>query len=115
MLLDVTSFTASGLRDWLIQRVSAIILALYTLFIMGFLLIHPHLTYDQWHALFQYNFMRIISVIVLFSLISHAWIGMWTVSTDYIKLACIRVSLQILGILALLACFIWGIKILWGA
>lgn len=115
MLLDITSFGFSGLRDWLLQRVTAIILGLYALFLMGFLLIHPQLTYHQWHALFQYTLMRITTVIALLGLMIHAWIGMWTVSTDYIKLSCIRLSLQILGILTLLACFIWGIMILWGA
>ena len=38
----------------------------------------------QWHALFSANWMRIFSLLALVALSVHAWVGMWTISTDYL-------------------------------
>ncbi len=110
---NVTSFTGNGLRDWLIQRVSAIILVAYTLFLFGFIFIHPHLTYDVWLDLFQNLFVKIFTVLALLSIYSHAWIGIWTVLTDYIKSTWLRGLLEVLVIIALIGYFVWGVAILW--
>lgn len=52
MVNNVTSLTGNGLKDWLIQRVTAVYFAVYSFFIIGFLLLHPELGFAQWHALF---------------------------------------------------------------
>lgn len=114
MVTDVTSLTGNGLKDWLIQRVSAIYLALYMLFLLGYLLMHTSLKYDNWHALFQLQAMQIASVIALFLLLLHAWIGIWTVTTDYIKRTVVRVPVQVLVALFLGSQFLWGFMIVWG-
>ncbi|MDP3704715.1 MAG: succinate dehydrogenase, hydrophobic membrane anchor protein [Legionellaceae bacterium] len=114
MVTNVTSLTGNGLKDWLIQRVSAIYLAAYLLFLMGYLLSHLSLEYTNWHALFHLRSMQIASVIALFLLLLHAWIGIWTVTTDYIKRTGIRVSVQVLVALFLGSQFLWGFMIVWG-
>ena len=114
MVTDVTSLTGNGLKDWLIQRVTAVFFAVYALFLMGFLCCHPHLLYSDWQALFQTVWFQIASVIALLTLSLHAWIGIWTVTTDYIKCAAIRLSVQLLVALLLLGQFIWGLMIVWG-
>jgi len=113
MVGNITSLTNNGLRDWLIQRVSALVLAVYTIFLLTFIYMHPNLDFMTWQGLFANPIMRIASAIVMLSLISHAWIGLWTVSTDYLKSTVIRVSFQMVVVLLLLAAFIWGIDILW--
>jgi len=113
MVANVMSLTGSGTRDWLVQRVSAIVFGLYILFLLGFIVLHPNLRYEQWHALFAHAWMRIISAVVLLNLILHAWIGIWRVTTDYMTALWLRMTLQILIVLALLSCFVWGIDILW--
>ncbi|WP_454782729.1 succinate dehydrogenase, hydrophobic membrane anchor protein [Legionella sp. WA2022007384] len=114
MVNNVTSLTGNGLKDWLIQRVTAVYFAAYSFFIIGFLLLHPELGFAQWHALFSNILVRIASLIALFALSLHAWVGIWTVTTDYMKCTALRLSVQMLVVLWLLSQFIWGLMILWG-
>lgn len=114
MVTNVTSLTGNGLKDWLIQRVTAVYFAVYTIFIIGFLLSHPGLSFAQWHALFSNIVVQIASIIALFALTLHAWIGIWTVTTDYMKCTVLRVSVQMIVVLWLLSQFVWGLMILWG-
>ena len=114
MLTNITSLTGNGLKDWLFQRVSAIILAVYTLFVLGFMACHTPMTFEVWHRLFQCNAMRVFSSVTLLSLIIHSWIGIWTISTDYLPNLAIRLSFQFLAAVAHLVLLIWGITILWG-
>jgi succinate dehydrogenase membrane anchor subunit len=114
MVTNVTSLTGNGLRDWLIQRVSAIFIAAYAIFLVGFIVIHPQLNFDQWRSLFDCVWVQVATMIFLVSLMLHAWVGIWTVTTDYVKGTILRLSLQMLVVLFLLGLFIWGIHIFWG-
>jgi succinate dehydrogenase / fumarate reductase membrane anchor subunit len=115
MVKNVTSLTRSGLRDWLFQRVSAIIIGIYVIFLATFILCHPHMEYATWQSLFAHTLMRIATVIVLIAILIHAYIGMWTISTDYLtKSTPIRLLFQVVVWVALIAFLIWGIMILWG-
>lgn len=114
MVNNVTSLTGNGLKDWLIQRVTAVYFAVYSIFIIGFLLLHPGLDFAQWHALFSNIVVQIATIIALLALSLHAWVGIWTVTTDYMKCTVLRVSVQMIVVLWLLSQFIWGLMILWG-
>ncbi len=114
MVASVTSFGRSGLYDWMIQRVSAIVLAAYTIFIIGYLFLNPDLTYSQWNALFEQTCVRIFSLMALLSFGAHAWIGLWTISTDYIKAMVFRFIFQALSGLVMFVYVVWGVQILWG-
>lgn len=114
-LTNITSLTRNGVRDWLIQRVSSVILAFYVFFLLGYFVFHPQIQFFTWQGLFQDTLFRVFSVLFLVSLIWHAWIGMWTIVTDYIKPAGIRLAVILLIIIALFAYVIWGIDILWSA
>ncbi|MFT4059034.1 MAG: succinate dehydrogenase, hydrophobic membrane anchor protein [Legionella sp.] len=114
MVTNITSLTGNGLKDWLVQRVTAVFFAAYTFFILGYLLSHPGLGYEQWHALFAHPLIQIATAIALLALILHAWIGIWTVTTDYIKCTVLRISVQMAVLLWLLVQLIWGFMILWG-
>jgi len=113
MVKNITALSSTGLRDWLIQRVSAVILACYTIFLVIYFLIHPNLNYQTWHALYANWWMKTATVITLLSLLFHAWIGIWTVLTDYIKCAIGRGTLQVLVIIALIGFFIWGLEVIY--
>lgn len=114
MVGNATSLSRSGLRDWLIQRLSAVILGAYTLFLVVFLFMHCPLQYENWHNLFDSTLMRIFTFLALLSLVYHTWIGLWTVFTDYIKCSRLRFSLQVLVVVVLLGYMVWGIDIVWG-
>lgn len=113
MVRNVMSLTRNGLLDWLIQRVSALLIGAYGVFLIAYLVCHPQLNFADWQALFANNFMRIFSFLVLLSILAHTWVGMWTVFTDYIKPVCIRFIVEIATIVLLLAYVAWGIAILW--
>ena len=121
MVTSVTSFGRSGLYDWLIQRVTAVVLAAYVIFLTVYIVVNPELTYEQWTNLFAQLWMRVFSLVALFSFISHAWIGLWSVLTDYLterllggKATVLRIFAQmVLGGVSV-TYLIWGIEILWG-
>lgn len=114
MVTQVTSFGRSGLYDWMVQRVSAVILSIYTVFIVAYLLINPELTYSQWSGLFETTWVRIFTLLALLSIAVHSWIGLWSVSTDYIKSTGFRFLFQALCGLAMFVYVVWGIQVLWG-
>ncbi|CUB02338.1 succinate dehydrogenase, hydrophobic membrane anchor protein [Marinomonas fungiae] len=114
MVTQITSFGRSGLYDWMMQRVSALVLAVYSIFIIGYLLLNPDLTYEQWSGLFETTSMRIFSLLALLSVGIHSWIGLWSVSTDYIKATGVRFFFQSLCGLVMFIYVVWGVQVLWG-
>ena len=121
MVTNVTNLSRSGLYDWMAQRVSAVVLAAYFLFLLGYMVASPDLGYAQWHALFFQNWMRIFSLMALVALCAHAWVGMWTISTDYLTsmalgrwATAVRFLFQAVCGMAMFVVFVWGVQILWG-
>ena len=113
-LTNVTSLSGNGLRDWVIQRTTSVILAAYILFLLGYILCHRSLDYVTWQGLFTHLSMKLLSSLFLLSLFWHAWIGLWTIVTDYIKSASLRLLIQLVIIIVLFLYFIWGLVIFWG-
>ncbi len=114
MVRTATSLGRSGLQDWIIQRITAIILAIYTAFLFGYFIINSDFSYEAWRILFTFPWMRCASVLALFSLITHAWVGIWTITTDYIKPIGLRLLVQVMVVIILLIDLVWGIHIIWG-
>ncbi|KTC66462.1 succinate dehydrogenase, hydrophobic membrane anchor protein (plasmid) [Legionella adelaidensis] len=114
MVPNVTSLTGNGLKDWLIQRLTAVYFAVYCLFLLGFIIAHPGMRFEQWLALFHFPFFKIATIIALLAFLLHTWIGIWTVTTDYITCTAIRLTVQSLVLLVLLAQLVGGIMIVWG-
>lgn len=121
MVTSVTTLGRSGLSDWLIQRVTGVILAFYTLFMVVYLAVNPDMDYGQWLRLFQCLPVKLFTLAAVLSVAAHAWIGLWSVLTDYVtvrllgaKATAIRVVLEVGMIIVILAFVIWAIDILWG-
>ena len=114
MVTSITSFGRSGLYDWMIQRVTAVVLLAYTVFMIGYLVVNPDLDYNQWKELFESTAMRIFTLLALLSMSAHAWIGMWSISTDYIKPTGFRFLFQSACGLLTFIYVVWGVQILWG-
>jgi succinate dehydrogenase / fumarate reductase membrane anchor subunit len=120
MVTSVTSFGRSGLYDWFVQRASAVILLTYFLF-LGWTLVSG-VDYSAWKALFQQTWMRVFSLLALISLCAHAWVGLWTVFTDYLTQrllgapgSVLRLSAEAISALIMFTYLIWGIQILWSS
>ena len=103
-----------GLRDWLIQRVTAVLMALYCVALAGYLLMQPNLDYDVWTGLFSSQAVRTFTFLFLLSLFYHAWVGIRDIVMDYVKSAAVRLVIHVLVILALLLYAIWSVEIFWG-
>lgn len=121
MVTAVTSFGRSGLQDWLFQRVTAVAMAAYVIFIVAYIAMHPNLTYEQWSGLYGSLWMRVFSLITLLSIVIHAWIGLWVILTDYLtvylmgpKATFLRVVAQMSLALVSVYYTVWGFEILWG-
>ena len=119
MVIAVTSFGRSGVSDWLVQRVSAVILLAYFT-VIGFA-IGGGVEYGEWKALFEQTWMRVFSLLAILSLAAHAWIGMWAVFTDYLTERlmgatgnALRITCQIGSSLLIFIYVVWSIQILWG-
>lgn len=114
MVASISSLTGNGLRDWVTQRLSAFLVAVYAIMLLGFFMTHSPLSYGEWHKFFQCSVVRVFSLIFIFSLVLHAWIGVWTVTTDYLKCTVLRIIVQLGFALMLVICLAWGIDIFWG-
>jgi len=104
-----------GLRDWLGQRVTAVVMAVFILCLAGGLLVALPQGYAGWKAVFANQWMRIAAFLFLVSLFWHAWIGVRNILMDYVHATGVRLTLQILVILSLLFYTVWSAEILWSA
>ena len=102
-----------GLRDWLAQRVSAVLMPIYMAFLLGFVAAHRPLQYGDWKGLFDQAWMRIFSLLFVISLCIHAWVGMRNIFMDYVGSTGIRLLQQVVVIVALAVYFLWAVQILW--
>ena len=102
-----------GLRDWLAQRITAVVMALYMVTIGFVLFSGKPVTYDAWRSLFAQGWMRVATLLFAFSLTWHAWVGVRDIIMDYIKQDGLRLALQVLTLLLLGAYLGWTVQILW--
>jgi succinate dehydrogenase / fumarate reductase membrane anchor subunit len=114
MVKSVLGVNHQGLQDWLIQRVSAVIMAIYSIGMISYFLIGGPIEFVNWHALFAHVWMKIATILCVASLLFHAWVGMWTIFTDYVKPYGLTIVLNVLVFFSLVASFFWALLILWG-
>ena len=111
--MAMVAMSQRGFRDWLIQRISAILIGSYAVVIVGYLLSYPNTSYTDWMHFYDTTWMRIFTIVALVSVLWHAWIGLWTVFTDYVKPNFLRLCLNILLALLLMVYLIWCLDIFW--
>lgn len=103
-----------GLRDWLSQRVTAGLMALYTLIVLAQVLFSKGpLGYEGWAGIFASQWMKVFTFVIIVALLYHAWVGVRDIWMDYVKSTAIRLMLQILTLCWLVGCSGWAIQILW--
>ncbi len=103
-----------GLRDWLAQRVTAALIALFTLVVLAQVLLGAgEIGYDKWAGIFSPQWMKALTFAVIVALIYHVWIGVRDIWMDYVKPVGLRFVLQVFTIVWLVACGGWAIQVLW--
>ena len=104
-----------GLRDWLAQRVTGALMALFTIIVLGqVMLTSGPIGYDKWAGIFSSQWMKVLTFSVILALLYHVWIGMRDIWMDYVTSAVwLRLVLQVATIVWLIGCAGWAIQVLW--
>ena len=102
-----------GLRDWLSQRVTAALMALFTLAVIVQVLLPGEMCYDKWAGIFSHQWMKVLTFVVIVALGVHVWVGVRDILMDYIKPAGLRLTLEVIVLLMIAAYVGWTIQILW--
>ena len=102
-----------GLRDWLGQRVTAALMALFTVVLVLQVLSPGKMGYDKWAGIFSAQWMKVLTFVVIVSLGWHAWVGVRDIWMDYIKPVGLRLALQVFSIVWLVGCAGWAVQVLW--
>ncbi len=103
-----------GLRDWLAQRVTAVLMALFTVLLLAQIIFTKRpLGYELWAGIFSAQWMKVLTFTVIIALLYHAWVGIRDIWMDYVKPVSVRLSLQVFSIVWLVGCAGWAIQVLW--
>jgi len=102
-----------GLRDWLAQRVTGLIMAVYSIIVAVVLTTGVPINYAVWADLFSQGWMRVATLLFAASLAWHAWVGVRDILMDYVKPTGARLTLEILVLLMIAGTLAWAIQILW--
>jgi succinate dehydrogenase / fumarate reductase, membrane anchor subunit len=102
-----------GMRDWLSQRITAVLMAVFTIVLLAQVLLGGEMGYDRWAEIFSAQWMKMLTLVVFIALGWHAWVGVRDIWMDYVKPVAVRLVLQVLTIVWLLACMGWAVQVLW--
>jgi succinate dehydrogenase / fumarate reductase membrane anchor subunit len=102
-----------GFRDWLAQRVTAVVMAVYTVIFAISAMTMPGMSHENWRALFAGGLMRFATFLFFMSLCYHAWIGVRDIFMDYVKPTGVRLALHVIVILLLVGYAGWAAQTLW--
>ncbi len=113
MLIQLLTNKYPGMRLWLSQRLSAIVMAIYIVLVVMLLIIFRPANFNAWHALMSPIWFRLVTFVFFVSLFIHAWLGVKDVFEDYIFNLKLRAYLQIIVDVLLVVYLIWSSFILW--
>ncbi len=103
-----------GLRDWLSQRITGALMALFTIILLAQVVFsRGPIGYDLWAGIFAAQWMKVLTFSVIVALLYHVWVGMRDVWMDYVQPVGIRLVLQVFTIVWLVGCAGWAIQVLW--
>ena len=102
-----------GLRDWLAQRVTSLLMALFTIVVVVQVLLPGPLDYARWSGIFARQWMKVLTFVTVVALLYHVWVGMRDIWMDYVQPVGIRLVCQVFTIVWLVACAGWAIQVLW--
>ena len=107
-------WASSGYKDWVWQRISALVFLVYALLVISYWAFFPEALLNDWRVFLLNPYMKVLGTLALISFVVHAWIGLWTVITDYVKPALLNKLAIIIVLALLLFYFVFGIVVFWG-
>lgn len=102
-----------GLRDWLSQRVTAALMALFTVALLVQVLLPGEMGYDRWAGIFSRQWMKVLTFVVIVAMLMHVWVGVRDIWMDYVKPVAVRLVLQVFALVWLVGCAGWAVQVLW--
>ena len=103
-----------GLRDWLAQRVTGALMALFTFVVLANVLFTKgDIGYDKWAGIFSSQWMKALTFSIFIAFAYHVWVGVRDIWMDYVKPVGVRLVLQVFTMVWLVACLGWAIQVLW--
>ncbi len=107
-----------GTRDFIVQRMTAVIMAVYTLALVLYAIFVPSLDFESWRAFFSFTvgvlpLGQLLATVAFLSLAWHAWVGVRDIWMDYAPSDGLRLFLQVLTIMWLVAAVVFFAQILW--
>lgn len=103
----------TGLRAWLVQRVTALYMLFFVIFLAAHFLIDPPQSYLAWRSWMLSPSVSSAFVVFSAALLAHVWVGIRDVILDYVQPIGVRVlGLALLGF-GLCGLGAWVIRILW--
>lgn len=114
MKMRITSSSHSGLLEWLLQRLSAVYLGIFAIYVTARIWLWPMTDFLAWQEWVTTPWVRVMWFLAFGGLLTHAWIGMRSVFMDYLGSFQVRLVASILLASGLLACGMWVIDILYG-
>lgn len=102
-----------GLRDWLAQRATAVLMALFTIVLVVECLMPGEMSYQKWGGIFAHQWMKVLTFVIIVAIIWHAWVGVRDVLMDYVTAVAPRLVLQVAAIAWLVGCAGWALQVLW--
>jgi succinate dehydrogenase / fumarate reductase, membrane anchor subunit len=113
MLLQLLTKKYPGMRLWLSQRLTALVMAFYIVALTILLLIIQPSGHAAWHALIAPIWFRVATLVFFMCLFMHAWLGVADVLKDYVFNKTLRGYMQIVVDLLLVLYLFWLSFILW--
>jgi succinate dehydrogenase / fumarate reductase membrane anchor subunit len=114
MVTGQASLKRNGVQDYVTTRATALIMTAFSLFMGGYFIVTPDITYAVWNELFSGLAMKVFTFITLVSIMFHIRIGMWQVLTDYVKASGLRAFVQFIINLIASVYVVVGLFVLWG-
>jgi succinate dehydrogenase / fumarate reductase, membrane anchor subunit len=102
-----------GVTGFLLQRLTAVVMAVYTIYAIAMLLYRRPGNYADWSAMFTGSFFRLFTMLFIVALLYHAWIGMRDILMDYLRPTGIRLLSQTVVGVVLVFYLLWSASILW--
>jgi succinate dehydrogenase / fumarate reductase membrane anchor subunit len=111
----VVSGAHYGLKDWMAQRITGVLMTLFTFIVIAqVLMISGPIGYESWAGIFASQWMKTLTFAVIIALAYHVWVGMRDIWMDYVTASvALRLTLQVFTIVWLVGCAGWAIQVLW--
>jgi len=106
------SRAAQGLRAWLLQRFTAIYLAVYLLVVVSVIAGRETVSYAEWRDWLGGPWMGVGTTLFALAVLLHVWVGIRDVLIDYMHAVWLRLLFMAATALVLLVSLLWVVRAL---